>query len=136
MGHVDFALSVFGKVLKCRLVVSFKSLTNRMCRNGMVDYARKVFDKIPEKNVVTDGILVNGLCKMGDVNDAVMLLMNIGSPSVIMYNVIINSICKNGRVDHALGLYHEMIEKGVVPNNMTYMCLMKGLCGFGLRVEA
>ncbi|GKE22245.1 putative pentatricopeptide repeat-containing protein [Tanacetum coccineum] len=84
MGHVDFALSVFGKVLKCGLVVSFNSLTKGMCRNGMVDYARKVFDEMPEKNVVTDGILVNGLCKMEDVNGAVMLLMDIGSPSVIM----------------------------------------------------
>ncbi|GKB62624.1 putative pentatricopeptide repeat-containing protein [Tanacetum coccineum] len=71
-----------------------------------------------------------------DVNDAVMLLRDIGSPSVIMYNNIVDSLCKNGRVNHAFGIYHEMTEKGVVSNNVTHMCLMKGLCGFGLRVQA
>nr|GEW12535.1 hypothetical protein [Tanacetum cinerariifolium] len=72
----------------------------------------------------------------GDVNDTVMLLRDIASPSVIMYNNIVDSLCKNGRVNHAFRIYHEMTEKGVVSNNVTHMCLMKGLCGFGLRVEA
>nr|GEU38987.1 hypothetical protein [Tanacetum cinerariifolium] len=107
VGHASFALSVFGKVLKCGLgldIVSFNNLTKEMCQNGMVNYVGKVVDEMPKKNVVTYGLM--GCVKRG------MLIT---------------------RVNNTLGLYHEMTKKGDVPNNMTY--LMKGLCGFGLWVK-
>ena len=122
MGHVGFALSVLAKCFKCGLgpdIVTFNTLIKGMCRNDMVDYARNVFDKMPEKNDVTYGVLVNRLCKMGDVNDAVMLLRDISQPSVVVYSTIIDSLCKTGKMKQALGLYIEMTEKGVVPNDVT-----------------
>nr|GEY64651.1 hypothetical protein [Tanacetum cinerariifolium] len=113
MGHVGFALSVVGKVLKCEFgldIVSFNILIEVMCRNCMVDCARKVFGEMPEKNIVTYGILVNGLCKWEMLMKSDGITVDEGRKlfdvmmcdrDVISYNVLINGYCKNDMVDKA-----------------------------------
>nr|XP_027086607.1 putative pentatricopeptide repeat-containing protein At1g12700, mitochondrial [Coffea arabica] len=49
-------------------------------------------------------------------------------PYVKVYNNIIDSFCKDKMVDEALAILQEIIEKGILPNVVTYGCLIHGPC--------
>ncbi|GKC40177.1 putative pentatricopeptide repeat-containing protein [Tanacetum coccineum] len=94
-----------------------------------------LFGEMPEKNVVTYGILVNGLCKwgmlmksggityclIGRVDEGRKLFdVMMCDHDVISYNVLINGYCKNDVIDKAIGLMDEMCRLKIDPNVVTY----------------
>ena len=52
-------------------------------------------------------------------------------PNVVFYNTIIDSLCKVRLVNKALNFIFEMMGKGILPDIITYTCLIQGLCNFG-----
>ena len=52
-------------------------------------------------------------------------------PNVVFYNTIIDSLCKVRLVNEALNFIFEMMGKGILPDIITYTCLIQGLCNFG-----
>ena len=58
-------------------------------------------------------------------------------PSVTSLNVLIKALCKNsGTMDAALKIFHEMPNRGCIPDSYTYGTLISGLCRFGKTNEA
>nr|XP_023920736.1 pentatricopeptide repeat-containing protein At3g22470, mitochondrial-like [Quercus suber] len=50
------------------------------------------------------------------------------SLDVISYNILINGYCKGKKIDEAMRLFHEMSNKGMIPNVVTYNTLIGGFC--------
>jgi leucine-rich PPR motif-containing protein len=53
------------------------------------------------------------------------------APDVVTYNTVIDGLCKAQVVDRAEGIFQQMIDKGVKPNNDTYNCLIHGYLSIG-----
>ena len=48
------------------------------------------------------------------------------SPDVFSYTILINGYCKIKKIDEAMHLFHEMSNKGMIPNVVTYNNLIIG----------
>ncbi|KAK7302838.1 hypothetical protein RJT34_13735 [Clitoria ternatea] len=58
-------------------------------------------------------------------------------PSVVSLNILIKALCKNKEtVDSALKIFHEMPNRGCLPDSYTYGTLINGLCRLGRIGEA
>ena len=54
-------------------------------------------------------------------------------PSVVAWTSLINEYVKNrDMVEEAVALYHRMIQEGVNPNHVTYLCVLKACAFLGL----
>ncbi|KAL6512392.1 hypothetical protein OROHE_020004 [Orobanche hederae] len=84
----------------------------RLCREGKVDDAKQILDKMSEE---------------GDF------------PSVLVYANLIQGFCKNGRMKESVELVNVMIGRGYIPVGSTFNALISGFCrqgkvGAGLRL--
>ena len=52
-------------------------------------------------------------------------------PDVVTYTTVIDGLCKAQVVDRAKGVFQQMIDNGVKPDNGTYNCLIHGYLSIG-----
>jgi len=54
---------------------------------------------------------------------------------VVTYNVLIKSLCEKCKMEEANGLLNEMLEKGLVPNKVTYDIIKEGMVEKGFITD-
>ncbi|KAJ9170198.1 hypothetical protein P3X46_018324 [Hevea brasiliensis] len=102
IGRYDDALDLFLGMSKWKLVpdsYTFSSLLSTIC------FSRR-FNLLPK--------LVRGLVVEADL---------------VVCNSLLNYLCKAGFPNLALELYNDMIDKGFMPDNYSFVGLLRGLCG-------
>ncbi|PQQ18945.1 hypothetical protein Pyn_22522 [Prunus yedoensis var. nudiflora] len=52
------------------------------------------------------------------------------------YNTVIDGLAKQGCMEKAMGLYGQMVENGIIPDEITHRSLVGGFCGVNLVEEA
>ncbi|XP_018478989.2 LOW QUALITY PROTEIN: pentatricopeptide repeat-containing protein At5g41170, mitochondrial [Raphanus sativus] len=130
-------------------VVMYTTLIESLCRNGLVDNAMDMLNRMENDGVRPDAVtytsLVNGLCNSSRLSDAVRLLNDVDmmrrriNPDVIAFNALIDGFVKERKLLEARELYSEMIRisvaphvfmvsRGVSPSIRTYNVLLHGLC--------
>ncbi|KAK8697093.1 hypothetical protein V6N13_113255 [Hibiscus sabdariffa] len=101
-------------------VSSYTTLMRGLCKKGLVESAKKLFDEMPCKpNSFAFNTLINGFCKKGDMESARLL-----------FDEMI------GRVDEAKTMMSEMRLSRVEENAATHLNILKGLGIAGRSVEA
>eukprot|EP01018_Ginkgo_biloba_P019270 Gb_14391 [translate_table: standard] len=85
------------------------------CRS--LENARKVFDKMPERNVVSWNAMISGYAHNGYAGEALKLFQSMPERNVISWNAIIAGCALNGHFDEALKLFQQMPEQDVVSWN-------------------
>ncbi|KAF6176926.1 hypothetical protein GIB67_027726 [Kingdonia uniflora] len=114
-------------------------LSNRLielystCSN--VDYSRKIFVQMPQKNVYSWNMVVCACCKWGDVEEAEKLFVRMPERNVISWNTMIGAFVRSGYDEKALGLYDMMILEGFKPTNFTFTSVLSAF-GTLLDVES
>ncbi|XP_059629784.1 pentatricopeptide repeat-containing protein At1g63150-like [Cornus florida] len=153
LNRVDFGFATLGHLLKhggcAPNVTTFTTLIKGLFLEHNFAEAMGLFNKLlllRENQIEPDGVMygtvINGLCKAGNASMAIGLLRDmektrVSSANLVMYNnSIIDSLCKDRMVDDALVFFSEMIEKGMLPDVITYNSLIHGLCNFGRWKEA
>uniref|UniRef100_A0A0E0EZG4 NADPH-protochlorophyllide oxidoreductase n=1 Tax=Oryza meridionalis TaxID=40149 RepID=A0A0E0EZG4_9ORYZ len=85
-------------------------------------------------NVFSYNILLKGLCDENRSQEALELLQMMPDdggdcpPDVVSYTTVINGFFKEGDLDKAYGTYHEMLDRGILPNVVTYSSIIAALC--------
>lgn len=137
-GNLDSAMSLFEQLKRERLVldeIAFNSLLNGCSKNNKISYAESVFASMRELGVrpsnVTCSILVKmyGKAKMLDKATAVMELMENEykeQPNLYVYTCLIQACVQNMQVKRGWDLFHDMPEKGIEPDGVTYGTLIHG----------
>eukprot|EP01018_Ginkgo_biloba_P031778 Gb_10324 [translate_table: standard] len=97
-----------------------------------IEKARKVFDKMPNRNVVSWNTMVAGYAQNGQVDDALKLFQRMPERNVISWNSMIAGYAQNGHVDIALKLFRKMPERDVV----SWTVMIAGYAQIGLVDEA
>lgn len=90
------------------------SFVNMYAKWGLVDCARKVFDEITERSLVSWTALVGGYVKSGDMGNARRLFDEMSEKDPAAFNLMIDGYVKLGDMESARHLFNEMPERNVI----------------------
>lgn len=90
--------------------------------------ARKLFDGLTERNVVSWTAMVSGYARAGKVGDALVLFERMPERDVAAWNAIISGCAQNGRFVVALEILGRMVDEGFQPNATTVSSALSA-CG-------
>ncbi|CAL0328665.1 unnamed protein product [Lupinus luteus] len=102
---------------------------------GNVGSARKVFDGMSERNVVSFTAMVSGYARAGDVENAVKLFDEMPERDVPSWNALIAGCTQNGFFSEGIRLFRKMVALATEeqyrfnkPNQVTVVCALSA-CG-------
>lgn len=103
------------------------------CRR--IENARQVFDKMPQRNVVTWNAMIAGYAENGFVDEAMKLFDKMPERDSISWNVILAGYVANGLVDEALKVFDIMPEQDLVSwHSMIAGCAKNGLSDKAIKL--
>ncbi|GFP88353.1 pentatricopeptide repeat-containing protein at1g33350 [Phtheirospermum japonicum] len=112
------------------------AILDAYCRYGVeIGHARKVFDEISERNVVSWTAMISGYAKAGKMGNAVLLFEEM--PERIrdtpFWNCIISGCVQNGLFSEAVDFFTRMVVEGKnTPNQGTIVCVLSALGHSGM----
>ncbi|XP_074270489.1 pentatricopeptide repeat-containing protein At2g44880-like [Silene latifolia] len=129
-----------GKQLHCRLIRSgfcsdlfvSTSMVDMYAKMGDMGSARKVFDEMPNRSVVSWTALVCGYAKSGDIFNARKYFDEMPDKDVAAYNAIIDACVKVGDMRSAQRLFEMMPQRNVV----SWTTMISGFCNNNDTVTA
>eukprot|EP01018_Ginkgo_biloba_P001238 Gb_28665 [translate_table: standard] len=92
-------------------------LVNMYGKCKSIENARIVFDKMPERDVVSWTAMIAGYAQNGRVDQALELFQKMPEPNVVSWNAMIAGYAQNGRVVEAVKLFQSMPEQNVISWN-------------------
>ncbi|KAF7813325.1 pentatricopeptide repeat-containing protein [Senna tora] len=129
--HAQVLKSGFGcyPVVQTALVDSYSRVSSG------VGNARKVFDEMCERNVVSWTAMVSGYTRVGDIENAVKLFEEMPERDVPSWNALIAGCTQNGFFSEAIKLFRKMVILAMDkqypsnnPNPVTVVCALSA-CG-------
>uniref|UniRef100_A0A0A0KKK4 Pentatricopeptide repeat-containing protein n=1 Tax=Cucumis sativus TaxID=3659 RepID=A0A0A0KKK4_CUCSA len=116
-GKMMEGMALHGSILRCGVdedIYVTTSLVNLYGKGGLIDCARKVFDGMSERNVVSWTAMIVGYSSIGNLVEAKRLFDLMPERNVASWNAIIGGYMKMGDVKSAEKAFDEMPEKNVV----------------------
>lgn len=107
------------------------TLLNMYLKCDHLECARKVFDEMPVRNVVSLTTMVSGLIECGELDCARRLFDEMPVRNVVSWTAMINGYVANGRPQEAFELFSEMQVEGVRPNEFTLVSLLRACIELG-----
>ncbi|KAK8963627.1 Pentatricopeptide repeat-containing protein [Platanthera guangdongensis] len=95
-------------------VFSLNGLIRMYCACGLLEPARNLFDRMPERGIVSWNAMINGYVKFGYVESARKLFNGMPERNVETWNTLIAGYAKCGQLNMAWKLFEEMPVKNVV----------------------
>lgn len=93
------------------------SLVSLYSKCGMLDCARKVFDKMGERDLVTWNTLIDGYARSGDVDVAVKLFDEIPERDSYSWTALLHGFSKSGKIEAARDVFDKIPLKNLVSWN-------------------
>ncbi|KAK7380184.1 hypothetical protein VNO78_32665 [Psophocarpus tetragonolobus] len=109
-------------VVQTALVHSYSKLL------GGMDNAKKVFDEMSHRNVVSFTAMVSGFARVGDVETAVRVFNEMPERDVPSWNALISGCTQNGAFTQGIELFRKMVWECNRPNGVTVVCALSA-CG-------
>ncbi|XP_057863845.1 pentatricopeptide repeat-containing protein At2g13600 isoform X2 [Cryptomeria japonica] len=96
------------------------ALVDMYAKCGRVDLARQMFDKMPERDVISWTALIAGYAKSANFKEAQEVFDQMPQRNVISWNAIIAGRAQNGHCEEAIGLFRKMKREGIYPTHYTF----------------
>ncbi|KAF8759305.1 hypothetical protein HU200_010343 [Digitaria exilis] len=126
----------FGRLLHCHMLVS-GSRIDLILGNALVDMygkcgdlwmARKCFEKMPLKNVISWTSMLCAQAKHGSVDAARDWFDQMPEKNVVSWNAMISCYAQSGQCREALDLFHCMQSQDLAPDEVTLAAVLSS-CG-------
>lgn len=101
-------------------------------RRGNIEEARKLFDHMPQRDLITYSTMISLYLKNGDFPKAELLFNRLPERNVIVDSAMIDGFSKAGRIDNARKLFDAMPSRNV----FSWTSLLSGYCRVGRITEA
>jgi len=91
---------------------------------GNLQYAKRVFDRMLDKNVVSWTCMVNAYANHGLIDNAVQIFNQMPVKNVVSWNSIIWCHVQEGLYTEAMDLFYRMCISGVIPDDGTLVNIL------------
>ncbi|TKW41417.1 hypothetical protein SEVIR_1G314100v4 [Setaria viridis] len=109
------------------------SLVRAYARLGRVGDARKVFDGMPDRTVVTWNVLLDALVRVDDLDAAWKVFVEMPQRNVVSWNTIITGFARQGWAQEAVDLFVEMtVVYGMAADEATMVGFISAVRDIGL----
>ncbi|KAG1334070.1 pentatricopeptide repeat-containing protein [Cocos nucifera] len=108
------------------------SLLRMYAQCGRTDEAQRLFDGMPNRNVVTWNTMIDGFVKSNDMNSARRLFDEMPDRNVVSWNSLMGGYVRNELPHEALKIFIELHISGVVPDESTMASVVSAISDLGL----
>ncbi|CAN8244084.1 unnamed protein product [Cochlearia groenlandica] len=109
--------------LYVRVFVS-TNLLHMFCVCSCLKDARKLFDEMSERNLVTWNVMLNGYAKAGLIEQAKKLFDEIDEKDIVSWGTMIDGFLRKNRLDEAMVCYAEMLRHCMKPSEVMMVDLL------------
>ncbi|KAF9688659.1 hypothetical protein SADUNF_Sadunf01G0011200 [Salix dunnii] len=97
---------------------------------GCIGYARRVFDRMVKRDIVSWTSMISGYCNVKKIEEALILFERMRleglEPNDFTWNVLISGYARRGDSDGAFSLLSKMTREGLVPDLVTWNAMIAG----------
>ncbi|PON65938.1 DYW domain containing protein [Trema orientale] len=98
---------------------------------GNFQDARRVFDEMPEHDVVASTVMISCYFGYRLVKEASSVFDQLRTKDTVCWTAMIDGLVKNGEMNWALEVFREMQTKRVKPNEATIVCVLSACSQLG-----
>eukprot|EP01018_Ginkgo_biloba_P031733 Gb_22996 [translate_table: standard] len=91
---------------------------------GSLENARHMFDKMPERNVVSWTAMITGYAQNGHIDESLELFQQMPIKDVVSWTAMIAGYAQNGHFDEALRFFRQMRLMGMKPSADTFASVL------------
>ncbi|XP_004296037.1 PREDICTED: pentatricopeptide repeat-containing protein ELI1, chloroplastic-like [Fragaria vesca subsp. vesca] len=121
-----------GKQLHCMAIkhgfnhdtILMTSLLDLYCKCNEIKDARKVFDEMPQRDVIANNCMISGLCWSRLTLEAIGLFNNMSKRDVGSWNSLISGLAQNSEGRAGLALFEEMRVEGAEVDVLTMVSVV------------
>ncbi|KAL0873548.1 hypothetical protein Bca101_023253 [Brassica carinata] len=132
LGYIQMAKKAFDEIGEKKNTVSWNSLLHGYLESGELEEARRVFDKIPEKDVVSWNLIISSYAKRGDMSNARALFLAMPLKSSASWNILIGGYVNCDEMELARTYFDAMPQK----NSVSWITMISGYTKSGDVVSA
>lgn len=100
-------------------VVSWTAMVTGHANCGVLQQARRFFDRMPSRNLVSWNAMISGYARSGKSHKARELFGRMPQRDVASWSAMVSGFAQSGLCEEALAVFKEMIDKEVTPNEAT-----------------
>ncbi|XP_009781807.1 putative pentatricopeptide repeat-containing protein At5g59200, chloroplastic [Nicotiana sylvestris] len=93
--------------------------------------AKRVFDEMPQRDVVGSTVMISCYLDHGLVHEAMDEFRLVSTKDNVCWTAMIDGLARNGEMNNALELFREMQMEGVKPNEVTIVCVLSACAQLG-----
>lgn len=130
LGDFELGMCLLGLVVKVgfedHLAVSNALITLNV-RLGEVDLAKRTFDRMEIKDVVSWTAILDMYVEEGDLNKARRIFDQMPERNEVSWSAMISRYNHSGYLEEAVNLFHQMIKDGFKPNISCFSTVLNAL---------
>ncbi|XP_057862811.2 pentatricopeptide repeat-containing protein At2g13600 isoform X2 [Cryptomeria japonica] len=112
-------------------IVITSALLDMYAKCGNINKARELFDKMPERSVISWNAMIAGYAQNGEVDEALRIFNESPQKNVVSWTAMIAGYAQNGFVEKAMEYYKQMQLAGVNPNSTTLASILPACAKMG-----
>ncbi|GLJ53327.1 hypothetical protein SUGI_1137120 [Cryptomeria japonica] len=134
MGALKQGMDIHQIIIECGFlsdVVVANGLIDMYAKCGSIHKSRKLFDKMPQRDVVSWNTMAAGYAYGGVLNEALRIFKETPQKNVVSWNLMIAGYAQNGFSEKALQTFKQMHLAGANPDSTTFLSILPACAKVG-----